>query len=60
MPPQTAIRAGRLIEEMKAVAPATEKQLAFLERLGWEGEPPTTKRAASSLIEDLLNDKENQ
>lgn len=39
---------------------ATEKQLAFLRRLKYEGVPPCTKHEASTLIDQILQEKRNR
>lgn len=38
----------------------TEKQLAFLRQLKFIGEPPRTKKEASTLIDQLLEEKKSR
>ena len=43
-----------------ATLPATDKQFSLLRSLGYTGEPPANRAAASTLIERLLSERKGQ
>lgn len=54
-PPRTALRASRLIEQLKEQDPPTERQLELLDKLGYRGREPDSKSHASDIIGRLLD-----
>jgi hypothetical protein len=52
-PRRKSLRGARYREEWMATQPPTERQLAYLRRLGWTG-PVVSKAEASQLIDERL------